>query len=176
MGHREVGGSCESGLLARRRGATEPLLEGRDPPLEAGHALRVVSSAFQDGLGEPVFESFVQAVELLALGGHHADQPREHVDHLLEPGVGLVQAGVGIAAEDGDLAFHAPQPLESEVSRLPVPTCHAGIIRPRAATVNGGGEMSGFRRSSEGARWVSGPTRLSNSPAGWRASKMRPRS
>ena len=149
MGHREVGGVVQSGLLARRRGATEPLLEGRDPPLEAGHALRVVSSAFQDGLGEPV-EPFVQAVELLALGGHHADQPREHVDHLLEP-------GVGIAAEDGDLAFHAPQPLESEVSRLPVPTCHAGIIRPRAATVNGGSEMSGFRRSSEGARWVSGP-------------------
>ena len=134
-----------------------------------------MSSALQDGLGEPV-EPFVQAVERLALGGHHADKPREHVEHLLEPGVGLVQADVGIATEDGDLAFHAPQPLESEVSRLPVPTCHAGIIRPRAATVNGGSEMSGFRRSSEGARWVSGPRRLSSSPAGWRASKMRPRS
>src|SRR5207249_5298021 len=66
------GGVVQSGLLARRRGATEPLLEGGDPPLEAGHALRVVSSAFQDGFGEPV-EPFVQAVELLALRGHHAD-------------------------------------------------------------------------------------------------------
>src|SRR5439155_4069635 len=50
-GTRRWGISCESGLLGRRGGAKKPLVEGRAPPLEAGHALGGVGSALQDRLG-----------------------------------------------------------------------------------------------------------------------------